>query len=270
MSRPHQRAGISFDRVASVYDATRSLPPDVESGIADALARSIGTERTLELGVGTARWARALEQRNVPVTGLDLSRRMLEMGRAKGFGRTVQGEVSRTPFRAAAFGTVLSNHLLHLVADPAKVLLEVARVSTGPLRSVLEYESSTPDLMISYLELVEHSWAAPGPPGVSERRLARELPPDRVLPAGTFRLTSSADRALEELGSRAFRDTWATPEPLHRSVLEKLRARYGGSDISSATRLEIVEWDRSRLLEFALHLDHGGEIRSALAVRRAK
>jgi SAM-dependent methyltransferase len=270
MSRPRKGAGISFDRVASVYDATRSLPPEVERRIADALALSIGTARTLEIGVGTARWARALEQRNVRITRMDLSRRMLEIARAKGFGQMVQGEVSRSPFRAGAFGAVLSNHLLHLVPDPAAVLQEVARVCTGPLRSVLEYETSTPDLMITYLELVERSWPAPGPPGLSERRLARELPPDRVLPAGEFRLTTPADRSLDALGSRAFRDTWATPEPLHRSVLQEMRARFGGSEVSSTTRVEIVEWERSRMLEFALHLDPRSEVRSALAVRRAK
>jgi SAM-dependent methyltransferase len=243
--------GISFDRVASCYDATRSLPPDAESAIAETLAALLGPVSSLEIGVGTARWARALELRGVPVFGIDLSRAMLRVGRTKGFHQGVQGDVSRLPFRAASFRAVLSNHLLHLVRDVPAVLLEVARVLDGSLWSILDIEKASPDIVQEYSDRVTERFAPTGPPGLPERQLARRLPPDRLAFAREFELEIPADRAIAELESRAFRDTWATPDPLHRAVIEELRGSYAGRKVHAQTRVEIAEWSRARLLEFA-------------------
>jgi SAM-dependent methyltransferase len=243
--------GISFDRAASTYDATRSLPPGVERTAAEVLARSLGDGRTLEIGVGTARWARPLEARGVFVAGVDLSRSMLEVARTKGFGRGVLGDVRRLPFRDATFAGVLSSHVLHLVYDLPAVLGEVARVSTGRLRSVLQFETARPDLMAAYIDLVERTGPRTGPPGLGERDLARRLPPDLVRDVATFHLRAPASAKLDALESRAFRDTWATPEQRHREVIEELRAKYGGADVLQETHLELAEWSRDRLATFA-------------------
>jgi SAM-dependent methyltransferase len=243
--------GISFDRVASCYDATRSLPPEAESAIAETLAALLGPVPSLEVGVGTARWARALELRGVPVLGIDLSPAMLRVGRAKGFQNALLTEVSRLPFRSASFRAVLSNHLLHLVRDVPRALLEVTRVLDGSLWSILDFETSSPDIMREYSDQVSAMFASTGPPGLPERELARRLPPDRLVSAREFELATPADRALAELESRAFRDTWATPEPIHQAVVAELRERYGGTEVRSRTRVDIAEWSRARVLEFA-------------------
>jgi SAM-dependent methyltransferase len=243
--------GISFDRVASCYDATRSLPPEAEAAIAETLAALLGPVPSLEIGVGTARWARAIELRGVPVYGIDLSPAMLRVGRAKGFHRAVQGDVSRLPFRSGSFRAVLSNHLLHLVRDVPAVLLEVARVLDGSLWSILDFEKASPDIMQEYSDRVTERFAPTGPPGLPERELARRLPPDRLVLAREFELEIPADRAIAELESRAFRDTWATPAPLHQAVIDELRARYAGTKVRAQTRVQIAAWSRARILEFA-------------------
>ncbi|MCI4364221.1 MAG: class I SAM-dependent methyltransferase [Thermoplasmata archaeon] len=240
-----------------MYDATRSLPPGVESRVASALAELLGGELTLEIGVGTARWARALETRGVQVVGIDLSRKMLSIARVKGAERILQGEVSRTPFRDGTFEGVLSNHVLHLVGDVRAALLEVVRVSKGPLRSVLDYETSNPDLMRTYSDLVEHAGSRPGAPGLPERELARELPPDRIVPAAEFELKGPAEPTLSAIESRAFRDTWAASDEVHRVAVAELRARFGAAEVLSRTRVEIGEWARGRLLEFSLRRSSG-------------
>ena len=75
---------LSFDRVASIYDATRKLPTDVSGEITKALLDGIeaaGAERVLEIGVGTGRIARPLIAAGVPLTGVDISSEM--MGRLR-------------------------------------------------------------------------------------------------------------------------------------------------------------------------------------------
>jgi SAM-dependent methyltransferase len=243
--------GISFDRVAPVYDATRGLPAGAEREVADRLARILGKERTLEIGVGTGRWARPLELRGVSIVGVDLGRAMLEVGRSKGFRQGLQADVLRLPFKDDAFEGALSNHVLHLMGDVPRALEELSRVISGRLRSVLEYELSRPDLMEEYRDAVGRRGVRPDPPGISERRLARRLVPDRVQDATTFHRRAPASTALDAIESRAFRDTWAAPNELHLEILRALRAKYSQSEVLTETRVEIAEWDQSRLADFA-------------------
>ncbi|MCI4319089.1 MAG: methyltransferase domain-containing protein [Thermoplasmata archaeon] len=243
--------GISFDRVASVYDATRGLPPGAERDVADRLARLLAKEKTLEVGVGTARWARPLQLRGAWVVGVDLGRSMLAVARSKGFSAAVQANALHLPFRDATFDGALANHLLHLLHDVPSALEEVGRVISGRLRSIVEYEVARPDLMGEYIELVGNAGLNPRPPGVSERSLARRLTPDRVQDASVFHVRASSGPALGAIESRAFRDTWGTPEPLHQEILSTLRRLHGRSEVLTETRVEIVEWDRRRLLDFA-------------------
>ncbi|MCI4351572.1 MAG: class I SAM-dependent methyltransferase [Thermoplasmata archaeon] len=243
--------GISFDRVASLYDATRAVPPGVEGAVADQLARLLAGQRTLEIGVGTGRWARPLESRGVDLFGVDLSPAMLRVARTKGFRGGILGDVLRLPLRDKSFDAVLSNHVLHLVFDVPGVLDEIARVTTGRLRSVVEYEVSRPDIMGVYRELIEQRGSPQHPPGLGERDLVKRLPPDRTREITTVHVRASSRATLVALGARAFRDTWAVPQEVHDRVLGDLRTRFAESEIVSETRVEIVEWDHERLSGFA-------------------
>lgn len=243
--------GIAFDRVAEEYDATRSLPPGVERAVAERLARRIGAERTLELGVGTGRWACPLQQLTVAITGVDLSAPMLRVARRKGLVRAIRADASRLPFPDDQFDGALSNHLLHLVYDVPAVLREIGRVCRGRLRSVLEHETARPDLVEAYLRLVREGDAGRPPPGLGERRLAETLRPDAVRDAARFHSRGPASTKLDAIARRSFRDTWGTPERLHRSAVEALRRTFAEQDELVETRVEIVEWSRDRLLAFA-------------------
>ena len=251
MSRASVAPGISFDRVALVYDATRGLPVGAERDVADRLSRLLAQERTLEVGVGTARWAWPLQLRGSSIVGIDLGRSMLEVARSKGFRDAVQGNALRLPFRDATFDGALANHVLHLFQDVPGALEEIARVISGRLRSILEYEIARPDLMEEYLDMVGRTGPRPSPPGLSERSLARRLAPDRVQDATTFHVRAPAGPALDSIDARAFRDTWATPDTLHQEITAELRRRYSAEEILTETRVEIAEWDRLRLLDFA-------------------
>ena len=53
----------AFDRVSEVYDATRSLRPDVMEAVLDGLEHALGDTNTLlDVGVGTGRFADPLRR----------------------------------------------------------------------------------------------------------------------------------------------------------------------------------------------------------------
>jgi SAM-dependent methyltransferase len=243
-------SGISFDRVAGVYDATRGLPPPVVASVADRLARLIGTERTLELGVGTGRWARPLEERGVLLVGIDLSREMLRVARAKGFARPVQADARRLPFRDRTFDGALAVHILHLVYDVPGVLREISRVDGGMLRSVLEHDTERPDIVGAYRAAVAAEGVRSEPPGIGERTIAVEFPPDRLRDATTFHARAPASLRIDELRARTFQYTWSVPAEVHARVVAGLAREFDGQEQTRETRVEIAEWSAARLSVF--------------------
>lgn len=83
----------------------------------------------LEFAVGTGRVSVPLLRSGFSMAGLDISRRMMEKARAKGFRLLVQADGMAAPFRDGSFDAVVFVHLIHLVERPADLLREAARVS---------------------------------------------------------------------------------------------------------------------------------------------
>ncbi len=93
------------------------LPPH---GGLDVLVNGIGTGLDLPLLPAVHRYC-----------GLDLTRAMLAKAQPRRGAldlTLVQGDSQRLPFRAAAFDVVLMHLILAIVPDPARALLEAARV----------------------------------------------------------------------------------------------------------------------------------------------
>ena len=242
---------ISFDRVADVYDATRGISSEAEQPVVDALAETVGAGRLLEVGVGTGRWARPLRARGLNVIGTDVSRRMLQVGRSNGLAGVLLADVRRLPFRDRSFGSSMSNHLLHLVEDWPNALREIARVTAGSYRSILEYETARPDLSAEYKALARAQGHPVGPPGLPERELRERLPPDHERPIASVKGINPVEEILGPLERRAFRDTWAIPEPDHRQIIGTLRSRHAAAEVRTELSVVLAEWDPRRLASFA-------------------
>lgn len=119
---------ISFDCVASRYDATRGGEERGEQFVAD-LAPLFDPERPLlEIGIGTGVVAKALRSRGFRVRGIDLSHNMLEHARKRVGGVVVRGDAMCLPFGTASLDQALSVWVLHVVGDVATVMHEVGRV----------------------------------------------------------------------------------------------------------------------------------------------
>jgi len=137
IERSAQRPGeesIVFDRAADIYDATRGFPPGVAERVAALVDEAAGLKRgarLLEVGVGTGRLALPLAARGLRVTGVDLSRRMMERLLAKRGTLSVDvvhGDAAQLPFARASFDAVLGVHVFHLIPCWRDVLREIARV----------------------------------------------------------------------------------------------------------------------------------------------
>jgi SAM-dependent methyltransferase len=121
---------LSFDRIASTYDATRGGQERGERMAADLAPLLDPARPVLEGGVGTGIVADALRRRGFAVTGVDLApgmlRRAADAGRLP--GRLVAGDLTRLPFADGSFDQAYSVWVLHVVGDKLAALGEVARV----------------------------------------------------------------------------------------------------------------------------------------------
>jgi len=118
-----------FDQIADVYDETRrGLDEATLKGIKDMLTKH-GCNSLLEIGVGTGRIALPLIKSGYEVTGVDISRRMMEKARAKGMRSLFLAEGSNAPFRERSFDATFMAHVFHLLDNPLSVMIEAARVS---------------------------------------------------------------------------------------------------------------------------------------------
>lgn len=149
--------GVSFDRAAEYYDATRGYAPGSAEGIRDAIVAYTGLgndARMLELGVGTGRIALPFIRAGYDFTGIDLSQAMMDRllaqlapdpARARYRFELRQGDVSALPFADAAFDLVLSVHVVHLVDDWQAMLREAHRVLRPGGALVLGHDSAPGD-----------------------------------------------------------------------------------------------------------------------------
>lgn len=124
---------LSFDAVAGQFDGQRGLPI--------VALRALGAYMTgppleiVEPGIGTGRIALPIAMAGHHVTGVDVSRPMLEACRAKGealrlAGRVtlLEGDATALPVADNSFGAGVIASLLYLVAGWERVLDELDRV----------------------------------------------------------------------------------------------------------------------------------------------
>ena len=129
-------ASASFNRQGADWDEMRALDlpaAAVEAGLL-ALLPHAGLGRVLDIGTGTGRLLELLGPRAACAIGLDASRAMLALARARLAVLALPncsvrlGDMYRLPFPDAGFDLVVLQMVLHYAEDPAAVLAEAARV----------------------------------------------------------------------------------------------------------------------------------------------
>ena len=141
--------GVSFDRAAKYYDATRGLPTEVVKELGDVLSSELaGGRLSLEIGVGTGRIALPLAGLGVQLIGADLAPAMLSQLVANAGGTHVvppmTADVTALPLRDASVDAVLGCHVLHLIPDWPAAVEEACRVLRPGGLLLLDFGGPTP------------------------------------------------------------------------------------------------------------------------------
>lgn len=242
---------LSFDRVASIYDETRSLSPRVMSHVLGLLVDELLGKKVLEIGVGTGRYAVPLQKSGIDVVGVDISQKMVDQGLSKGMRSVILADGVRLPFVARSFDLTMTNHVLHLLPDWRDMLVEIARVTRDSYFSVVERAEEKSSLQKEYHDLARQAGFEWEHPGLHERDLPELLKPDVVMPVGPFNEVLAAEPLLDELDGRSFSAQWNVPEAIHRQAIATLRARWAGREVHHRYSLEISFWQVGRLVELA-------------------
>src|SRR5437588_8959371 len=124
----------AYRRYAAVYDAV--FGPVLQAG-RKAVVQALGLrpgDRVLEVGVGTG-LSLPLYPRDVRITGIDVSREMLEKARRRVARRRLANveallemDAERMSFADASFDKVVAMYVVSVVERPARLLEELHRV----------------------------------------------------------------------------------------------------------------------------------------------
>lgn len=136
--------GTSFDRVASIYDATRGGTRRGDA-FADALAPWVIDPIVVELGIGTGVIANGLRRHDIDPIGFDLSDAMLRRAVERIGERVGIADVDRLPLADDCVDTAYFVWVLQLVEDPIATLTEAHRVVRPGGRVIANVSSSQHD-----------------------------------------------------------------------------------------------------------------------------
>ncbi|MDV3278706.1 MAG: methyltransferase domain-containing protein [Nitrososphaerales archaeon] len=236
----------SFDRVADVYDATRSLRADVMSLAVDALVTRMRGSSVLDFGVGTGRFAGPLARAGLRVVGVDVSLKMIRQALAKGVRGLVLSDAASVPFRDMSFDYVLSVHFMHLVGDWRAAVREMARVGRNGLLSLMEdWQGAWPrDL---YIELREKKGLPMGALKLGERDLVKLVRPAVVEEVARYTEVFDPKALLAEYSSKLHSVTWEVPDGVNAQIVDEMTERLGVKRELSRT-LTLAAWTRDQLL----------------------
>jgi ubiquinone/menaquinone biosynthesis C-methylase UbiE len=257
----------SFDQAAHYYDETRGFPPGVGERVAEAAGELLAGRRdVLEVGTGTGRIARPLLARGVRVSGVDVSRKMMERLLTALPNDTrrpdlIQGAAERLPLAAGSFEAVVSVHVLHLIPDWRAALAEVRRVLRpgGLFLSGYEWrpnEAPGTRLMDQWRSIVEsHSQGATNPTAGAGTHDFADIKAALVtggarhqeVRVGEWTTTRTVGRSLEAIEHRTWSSTWGLPDDFFAACLAELRAwavgTLGPLETELTTPHQFV-WDR--------------------------
>jgi SAM-dependent methyltransferase len=168
-----REASDAFRREGADWDEVRALglpATAIEAALLAALPERAG--RLLDIGTGTGRLLELVAPRVETALGVDASREMLALARARLAERGLAGrcavrqaDMYRLPLPDAAFDTVTLQMVLHYAEEPAAALAEAARVlKPGGALVVVDL---APHDRAEIIERHKHRW-----PGFDDAELA--------------------------------------------------------------------------------------------------
>jgi SAM-dependent methyltransferase len=183
---PSQDKGkeVAFFDGHAAADSYDVFTPESNARLIDTILRLGRFERgarVADLGCGSGVFTDLLRQRGLVATGLDLSPKLVELGRRKYPGiEFLEGDVEHLPYPAESLDGILLSGLVHHLPDPARCAQEAYRV----LRPGGRFVAFDPNRMNPFMYLYrDRSSPFYSPVGVTPNErpvLAKEI-------AGVFR-----------------------------------------------------------------------------------
>lgn len=120
-----------FDRHAAA-DGYNVFTPASKARLIDAFKRLSGLgpgARVADLGCGSGVFTQLLRQAGFNAVGVDISSKLIAVGRAKYPGlELIEGDIENLPFPAGSMDGVLLSGVIHHFPDPRRCVAEVHRV----------------------------------------------------------------------------------------------------------------------------------------------
>jgi ubiquinone/menaquinone biosynthesis C-methylase UbiE len=126
-------APVDYDRIAAAYEGRyeRNDYSGVERALKDFVEAPphVSHQLVLEIGCGTGHWQRFLDNTVRHVAGLDLSRRMLQIARARQpDGRLVRARAEALPCLSKSVDRIFCVNALHHFSNPSAFFSDASRV----------------------------------------------------------------------------------------------------------------------------------------------
>ena len=242
---------LVFDRAVDYYDKTRSLSSASMDKLVPMIRGSAGNGPCLEIGVGTGRIARPLQEAGTDMVGIDLSqammRRLVDNAGGDPPFPLASADASSLPFADDSFAAALAVHVLHLIPAWRRALEELGRVvrpsgslvvdigrqTQGPFRELLAEFAAAAKIPESHrgvkdFDELDAAMAEIGATltrtdALQEARSATYARTIEALESGTYSITWAADQATRNAAATHTR-RWAEARhgPLDRRYQYKL------------------------------------------------
>lgn len=236
---------VSFDRVAEIYDETRGFPIFVMNKVVKTLIEELEDyESVLDVGVGTARFSKPLQDHGYYVVGADVSLGMLKKAVEKGIHNLLIGSVCSLPFRNDSFDVTMSMGLLHLVKKWKVALREISRVTRKLMVSVIHSGKNPANEKYRNL-LTTYGWKFTQL-GIAERELMAMVKPVKSVDVTTYEVTVT--QSLASLEKKAYSYQWNIAEKTHRQVMQQLKTMSLPKAYSE--KVEVLVWDIKNICDF--------------------
>lgn len=150
------RVRDQFEKQAVSYAALISRTKDTSFPTFLDAVKPLHTDRMLDVGCGTGRFAISVAPLVANVVGIDLTSAMLEQARRSQAAAQIeniewqQGDVTELPFTDGQFTLVTSRTMLHHVVSPRRVVEEMRRVCAPGGRIFISDVTPNPDKVAAF------------------------------------------------------------------------------------------------------------------------
>ena len=238
-----------FDDIADYYDNTRREAKIEEINAISKLLKECKT--LLEIGIGTGRIAKPLQDKGYRITGIDISRKMLEKAREKGIEDLVVGDARELPFLDKSFDAALIVHVFHLMKDRKKMMLEASRVTKIYVISLINErhsDSRAPNpnwqSIVKVYSNTRERYGYPirsqsGFSGInSEGTILEEFPPYKKIKIGDFKREIRPGDPVERFrhSSRFVSLSREVPEDIHEKILNEVKQQIKFNELLQENR----------------------------------